>query len=67
MPLDQGKYSLETISKNQGVTEYALLVSDVQEKDLGPYVCRLESGFNLENEQEVWIKFVDGQCEFIHE
>lgn len=67
VPLDHGKYSIESSIKNSDVTEYVLLVHDVQAEDLGKYMCRLTSDFNLESENEVWIKFKNEdtiECEY---
>lgn len=63
VPLDQGKYRLQTTLKNKDITDYTLLIDDVQEGDLGLYTCRLTSDFHLESEDEVWIKFKN-ECEF---
>lgn len=55
--MDQGKYRIQTTDISEDVTEHALLINDVQEKDMGPYVCRLTSDFHLESENEIWISF----------
>ena len=66
MPLDLGKYRVQTTSINDNLMEYALLIEDVQKEDMGPYVCRLISDFHLESENEVWISFrgENHQCKF---
>lgn len=43
--------------KSSDITEYILLVDNMQAEDMGMYVCRLASDFHLESENEVWIKF----------
>lgn len=65
--LDQGKYRMQTTDISEDVSEYALLIDDVQETDMGPYVCRLTSDFHLESENEVWISFKENndQCKVI--
>lgn len=59
VPLDQeqGKYRVQTTSINDNLMEYALLIEDMQEEDMGPYLCRLMSDFHMESENEVWISF----------
>ena len=57
--LNKGKFSVEINSPpyEGGVQLHTLLINDVQQRDLGSYVCQLHSDFNLEDEQEAWIKF----------
>jgi hypothetical protein len=55
VPLNEGKYRIENVEKSDDLTEYALIVDDVQEEDMGAYLCRLSSDFHLESETKVWI------------
>ena len=57
VPLNQGKYRIEHNEKSGELTEYVLIIEDIQEKDMGAYVCRLISDFHLESENEVRISF----------
>lgn len=57
VPLGSGKFSTAVQkSSKEEILEYVLVIENVQEADMGPYVCQLHSSFNLEDEHEVWIK-----------
>ena len=57
------KYNFVEMLKNpEGtVVEYSLLVKDLQESDVGRYICHLHSDFEEEDEIEAWIKYDDGK------
>lgn len=57
LPLNQGKYTINAIPREKEVVEYVLTIADMQERDLGAYVCRLDSTFSTEDRQDAWIRF----------
>lgn len=60
--LGQGKYNTQVTKINakndDNIEEHLLLISNLQEGDIGPYVCLVHSGFNEnEDKHEIWVKF----------
>lgn len=58
--LGQGKYSTQvtkSAKNDDNIEEHLLLISNLQEGDIGPYVCLVHSGFNEnEDKHEIWVK-----------
>ncbi len=64
------KYSIVTLptdSEEDEIVKYKLIVSDLQETDIGSYLCRLNSMYGMEDMQEAWIKVDYRKSLFIHE
>ena len=62
LPLNQGKYTVDTIPREKEVVEHVLVIADMQEQDLGAYICRLDSTLSTEEEQEAWVRFSTQEC-----
>ena len=55
---ETGKYNIVQVMnpEESGVVKYSLLVNDLQEADIGPYLCQVYSDFHKEDEVETWIR-----------
>lgn len=62
MEVEKYKFVQTVKNPEEGtVVEYSLLVNNLQESDVGRYICRLYSDFEEEDEIEAWIRYDDGQ------
>ncbi len=59
------KYTIIRVLKEpqeNAVVEYSLLVNNLQEADIGPYMCQLYSDFHQEDKNEAWIRHEEDKC-----
>lgn len=66
--LDTGKFStrIQHSSKKKDVVDYMLLIDDIQEEDIGAYVCQLHSDFSeIEDEHEAWIRLKESKSNLL--
>lgn len=50
------KYTTNKEMEDENIVKYQLVVSDLQESDIGSYLCRLSSSYGIEDMQEAWIQ-----------
>lgn len=53
---DGGKYKMRTSIMNEDVKLFQLQISDLQQTDIGSYLCQLSSDYNREDSQEAWVQ-----------
>jgi len=54
---NSSKYSLTASPVDQhGIVKYQLFVSNLQESDIGSYLCQLSTSYLIEDVQEAWIQ-----------
>ena len=52
-----GKYQIESLPTDQeDIVRYTLTVNNLQQSDIGTYLCKLSSDFDLEETQSAWIQ-----------
>ncbi len=51
--------------EEEDIIRYQLTVSDLQETDIGSYLCRLSSTYGIEDMQEAWIQVDYRKGEFL--
>lgn len=55
--LEEGaKYHMTSLTMSDTVTVFELHMVNVQQSDIGPYLCQLSSDYNVEESQDAWIK-----------
>ena len=61
---DGAKYSRSVSSSSEEVMLFYLHVADIQQSDIGSFLCQLSSDYNREDSQEAWIRvdYRKGTC-----
>ena len=61
---DGAKYSRSVSSSNEEVMLFHLHVADIQQSDIGSFLCQLSSDYSREDSQDAWIQvdYRKGTC-----
>ena len=54
--VEGGNYRMSSSAMSDEVTIFQLHMADVQQSDIGPFLCQLSSQYNVEESQDAWIK-----------